>query len=272
MRLTAEIPAIRHTANVRWRSYVAVGDSFTEGLDDPYPDGTAYRGWADLVASQLAAQVGPEFAYANLAVRGRLFGRVVAEQIPPVLAMKPDLVSFAAGANDVLRRHFDPGALTTEFDKVVGQLRAVGADVILFRYAETGWPGLPAKRLVARRLAVLNEAVDRIAERHGAMLVNIGADDAFGNPLLWSTDRLHLSAAGHRRVAVHVLTALGMTPDEEWLAVPPLPAPRPWLAARRADLRWAGEHLAPWIRRRLTGRSSGDTVTAKRPSLAPFIE
>lgn len=54
--------------------------------------------------------------------------------------------------------------------------------------------------------------------------------------------------------------------------VPPHPAPTPWLAARAADLRWAGQHLAPWIKRRLTGRSSGDTVTAKRPRLGPFAD
>jgi lysophospholipase L1-like esterase len=91
---------------VQWRSFVAVGDSFTEGMDDPYPDGT-YRGWADLVASRLAVDA-PDFRYANLAIRGRLFPNVVAEQVPAALAMKPDLISFAAGGNDVLRRSFDP--------------------------------------------------------------------------------------------------------------------------------------------------------------------
>lgn len=47
-----------------------MGDSFSEGLDDPYPTG-GYRGWADLVAEALAARR-PGFEYANLAVRGRL--------------------------------------------------------------------------------------------------------------------------------------------------------------------------------------------------------
>ena len=59
---------------MNWRSFVALGDSFTEGIDDPYPDGTRYRGWADLVAGRLAAdstERGDEFHYANLAVRGR---------------------------------------------------------------------------------------------------------------------------------------------------------------------------------------------------------
>ena len=87
---------------MRWRSYVAVGDSFTEGLDDPYPDGS-FRGWADLVAARLAAEAPDGLGYANLAVRGRLFPEVIVEQVPVALAMKPDLISFAAGGNDVLR-------------------------------------------------------------------------------------------------------------------------------------------------------------------------
>jgi hypothetical protein len=66
-----------------------------------------------------------------------------------------------------------------------------------------------------------------------------------------------------------VLTALGVGADEDWLMVPPRPAATPWLAARGADLRWAGRHLAPWVKRRLTGRSSGDLVSAKRPALGP---
>jgi lysophospholipase L1-like esterase len=259
---------------VRWRSFVAVGDSFTEGLDDPYPDGLTYRGWADLVAGRLAAlaaEAGSGFGYANLAVRGRLFDRVVTEQVPPTLAMAPDLVSFAAGGNDVLRRHFDPPKLVARFDAVVGELRAAGADVILFRFADVT-RRLPGRRVVKPRVDILNDAVVATAQRHNAFLVDLWSDDEFANPLMWSVDRLHLSPAGHRRVAAHVLAALGVPAEPEWLTALPPPAPQRWLAARGADLRWAGEYLAPWVRRRLTGRSSGDTVTPKRPSLAPFIQ
>src|SRR4030095_10553403 len=118
-----------------WRSFVAMGDSFTEGMNDAYPDGT-YRGWAELGAARLAVDAGPDFGYANLAVRGRLLNRVVAEQLGPALAMKPDLVSFAAGGNDVLRPRVDPAALVRGLDPVIGRLRAAGADVILFRFAD----------------------------------------------------------------------------------------------------------------------------------------
>ena len=125
------------------------------------------------------------------------------------------------------------------------------------------------QRVVGPRAAALNDGVARLAEKHGAHLIDLYADDAFRNPLLWSADRLHMSPAGHRRVAALVLNGLGVGVDEEWLLVPPAPAPTPWLLARGADLRWAGQHLAPWIKRRLVGASSGDAVTAKRPTLGP---
>jgi lysophospholipase L1-like esterase len=248
-----------------WRSFVAVGDSFTEGLDDRVED--AYRGWADLVAGVLASRSGG-LDYANLAVRGRLFRRVVAEQVPPALAMRPDLVSFAAGGNDVLRRSFDGPAMIARFDETVARLRATGADMVVFRFADLTIR-LPGQGLIGPRVEMLNRAVGETAERHGARLVDLSVDDEFANPALWSMDRLHLSTAGHQRVAAHVLVALGVEADPAWWQPPNRPAPLTWLAARGADLAWAGRHLAPWLKRRLTGRSSGDRVTAKRPVLTP---
>ncbi len=41
--------------NAPYTSFVAVGDSFTEGMSDLLPDGS-YRGWADLLAARLAAR------------------------------------------------------------------------------------------------------------------------------------------------------------------------------------------------------------------------
>jgi hypothetical protein len=38
----------------------------------------------------------------------------------------------------------------------------------------------------------------------------------------------------------------------------------------RANADWTRTHFVPWVRRRLTGRSSGDTVQPKRPQLGPF--
>jgi lysophospholipase L1-like esterase len=251
-----------------WESYVALGDSFTEGMDDAYEDGRGYRGWADLVAGRLAA-AHPRFRYANLAVRGRLFDRVVNEQVPAALAMKPALVSFAAGGNDALRRGFDQRALEGRLSEVVDRLRGNGADVVLFRFADATHL-LPARRVIRPRLEFMNDLVQRVGDEHGAIVVDVWGDDAFLNRRLWSIDRLHLSTAGHRRVAARVLEALGVAADEAWLAPVPPPEELSWIGQRAADVRWATTHLAPWVRRRLTGRSSGDLVEPKRPTLAPM--
>nr|WP_221380922.1 SGNH/GDSL hydrolase family protein [Actinoplanes polyasparticus] len=249
-----------------WRSFVAMGDSFTEGLNDAYPDGT-FRGWADLVATRLAVDSGPDFGYANLAVRGKVMHQIVDEQLSPTLAMRPDLVSIAAGGNDALRVRVDPHALVRGLDAVVRRVRDTGADVLLFRFADVT-VNLPA--ILGRRAAVLNDGARSIARRHGCHLVDLFADDAFRHPHMWSADRLHLSPAGHRRVAGQVLNVLGVGVTEDWMLVPPAPEPTPWLLARSADLRWAREHLAPWVGRHLLGHSSGELVTPKRPELMPI--
>jgi lysophospholipase L1-like esterase len=251
-----------------WRSFVAVGDSFTEGMDDPYPDGTAYRGWADLVAGRLSEEV-PGFGYANLAIRGRLFDSVMDEQVPAALRLDPDLVSFAAGGNDVLRRGFDGPRLSRRIDELARTVRASGADLLIFRFADVSGR-LPGRRLVQPRSQALNRAVGEAADRYGARLVDLWADSEFADPLVWSVDRLHLNVYGHRRVAAHALTALGIEPDAEWWAAPPAGPLLSWAARRAADAQWARQHFAPWVRRRLTGRSSGDQITAKRPVLGPL--
>lgn len=254
---------------MRWRSYVAVGDSFTEGMNDITPDGKL-RGWADLVAGRLAADASvDDFRYANLAVRGRLFHRIVDEQVPVALEMEPHLVSFAGGGNDVLRRNFDPEPMLARFDEMVGNFRATGADVVLFRWVDLSGR-LPGRRMILPRTRMLNDAVARTGDRHGAIVIDLWEDDEFANPLLWSDDRLHMSTVGHRRVAAHVLTKLGLDPDPDWWESPGLPPRVSWPLARAQDLRWAREHLVPWVTRRITGRSSGDLIGAKRPVLGPF--
>ncbi|MEV6342093.1 SGNH/GDSL hydrolase family protein [Actinoplanes sp. NPDC051851] len=252
-----------------WRSFVAMGDSFTEGMNDGYPDGT-FRGWADLVATRLAVETGPDFGYANVAIRGRLLDQIIAEQLEPTLAMRPDLVSFAAGGNDLLRPRVDPDTLLAKIDPVVARIRAAGADVIVFRFADIAAHIPGGQRMIGARTAALNDGFREIAERHGAYLVDLFADGAYLHREMWSDDRLHLSEIGHRRAAGHALNALGVGVDEEWMLVPPMPQPTPWRLARSADLHWARHHLAPWVGRHLRGISSGDLVTAKRPVLAPI--
>ena len=123
--------------------------------------------------------------------------------------------------------------------------------------------------MLGRRAAVLNDGARDLGAKYGAYVIDLFADEAFRHPHMWAPDRLHLSPAGHRRVAGHVLNALGVGCDDKWMLIPPHPEPTPWLLARGADLRWAREHLAPWVGRHLRGHSSGEGIVPKRPQLAP---
>ncbi len=254
-------------ARKQWTSFVALGDSFTEGMADQLPDGS-YRGWADRVAEVLAAQT-PGFRYANLAIRGRLFKGVVNEQVPTALAMRPDLVSFVAGGNDALRPGFDLAIIGPRLDWVVRKLAGTGATVLLLTGADPTFL-LPGKKVVRPRAEAYNEVIREIAARHDVPLVDLWPDPGFTDSRMWAVDRLHLSDLGHRRAAGRVLAALGVEADPTWQEALPRAAPRPWLAERGADVRWAQQYFAPWIRRRLTGRSSGDGVLPKRPTLDPW--
>lgn len=250
--------------------YVALGDSTTEGLEDPYPEG-GYRGWADRLAERLAA-VNPDLLYANLAVRGRKIGQIRAEQLPRALELQPDLASVVGGINDVLRPRADVRALAGDLEAVVAALAGEGATVLVMTYPNVG-EIMAVARSVTARLLDYNERVRRIAARQGALVIDI---EAGGPPdaRLFHPDRLHANALGHERIALAAAAALGLpgVEDEDWLdPLPPLPPlpPATRREALRADAAWARAHFAPWLGRRLRGVSSGDGIEPKRPELAP---
>ena len=114
------------------RRYVAIGDSFTEGVGDHHrvlPNGV--RGWADRVAEQLS-KYEPGWEYANLAVRSKRLRHIIADQLRPAVAMKPTLVTVYAGGNDLLDIGTNIPVLLQQYDEMVAQLAATGARLLLF--------------------------------------------------------------------------------------------------------------------------------------------
>ncbi len=251
------------------KSFVAIGDSFTEGYGDYYPDGNC-KGWADRFAGMLS-EAGPGLAYANLAIRGKLLGQVINEQVPVAVALKADLISLAAGGNDLLRPGADPGSLAAAFEDAVIQLRASGSQVLLFSGFDP--VGLPLMRLIRGKCMAYNARIKDIAARHDCLHADLWSMSVLADPRQWCADRLHLAPDGHRRVALYVAEVAGLAVDEDWRTpLPPDPAGSPsWPRARRQDLRWARAYAAPWIQRRLRGVSTGDGLNAKRPDLRPLL-
>ena len=249
--------------------YVAIGDSTTEGLFDPDGNG-GNRGWADRLAEHLARAF-PGLHYANLAVRGRMAGQILEEQLEPALAMGPELVSAVAGMNDILRPSVDIEKVAGEIDDMFSACRAAGAEVITCTFGDPV-PINPWSRVLRGRMTRLNNAIRASARRHDVVLVDFAAEPAVSDPRFWCEDRLHANTEGHIRIAAAMAEALGVRVEGPRWNVP-LPA-----AARRTrrefvvgELTWARVHLWPWVMRRVRKVSSGDGIVCKRAEPLPVL-
>lgn len=259
-----------------WTRFVAVGDSFTEGMCDDERalavDGQ-YAGWADRLAAHLAdvaRQAEAEFGYANLAVRGRKLADVVGRQLEVALGLEPDLVSIVGGGNDILRPKADLDALAAALEEAVRRTRATGADVLLATPVDPA--DAPLVRATRGRAAIHTANIWSIARRHGCHVVDQWGLHALRDWRMWADDRIHMTSEGHRRVAAAAAEALGIPLEQGGWAIPLEPAPAiSRREALQANARWARQHVGPWLHRRLTGRSSGDARGPKRPEVLPLL-
>jgi lysophospholipase L1-like esterase len=250
---------------MKYQRFVALGDSCTEGLDDLLPDGR-YRGWADRVASVLDA---PGFRYANLGVRGRRLDQMLLEQVPSASALEPDLVALFGGGNDVMS-----GAscrqIARRADAMVRAVTSFAPNVAVFTLSDVS-QRMPFGWRMRPRIEALNDAVRVAAVRYGAVLVDVWDDECVRDSRYFGPDRLHLSSLGHRRLAGHLLSALGVPFDASWMA------PLDGAATPTSVLdhwRWLRDQVLPVAysrsRNKLIGRQPGDGFRPKRPTLLPF--
>jgi lysophospholipase L1-like esterase len=259
--------------------YVAIGDSFTEGVGDVRPDGS-FRGWADLVAAGLSsslAERGEPLQYANLAIRGRLLRPIVTDQLDAALALDPapDLLTLNGGGNDMLRPGVHLDELLELTEHAINRCVAAGVRIVLLSGADPT-AQLPLGRFVHRRAAYLTAGLADLCVKRDVTLVNCFADQEIREFGYWTSDRLHLNSYGHERVAGLVLHALGFGALPEpalheaalhEAALPEAAAPDAANArSLRTDARYYREHVLPWISRRLRGTSSGDNRVAKLPA------
>ncbi|KJL30821.1 GDSL-type esterase/lipase family protein [Microbacterium azadirachtae] len=236
-----------------WRRYIALGDSLTEGLCDPGPEGEL-RGWADRLALLLAAR--EPLDYANLAIRSKRVGDVCGSQLDRALQLRPDLVSILVGANDLVKQRVSIPLLATRLEDTVRQLREAGADVLL---VTAFLPGNPAARVYVRRFSAWATALAGIARRQGAILLDTDLHPQLAERPNWGEDLVHLSSRGHRFLAYRAGVALGVPLADELGALD-----EALHAAERTGAGvWWRRHALPWVWRRLHGRAAGDGRSAK---------
>ncbi len=233
----------------RFERYVAIGDSSTEGIDDPDRSG-GYRGWSRRLAQRIADVQG-SLGYANFGVRGRTTRQILRQQLAPALALRPDLATVFSGTNDVVGGRFDGVAVSHDMEEMQRALIAGGATVLTFTLPDLT-PVMPLARLIAPRIRALNEALRGAAARTGTILLDFADSPVGSDPRIWGADRIHANVIGHARIADALAHAIGLPgADDSWRRpLPPL-APKSrweWLAD---EMNWTRRYLLPWIGRGL---------------------
>lgn len=249
---------------MKFARFIALGDSFTEGMCDDLVDGN-FRGWADRVADELAKH-SSDFTYMNLAVRGKLIDQVLTEQLPHAFRYiqgASTLLSFHAGANDVLRPSYEASVTIPKYQAAVREVAKSGCTLMLFTVVEKATGEGRTAKMWEERFSTFNRAVREMAAEVGAILIDWSAAPFLADRRFLATDRLHLNAEGHHRVASGALQQLGYPFDEAWLTpLPPATQGKLGLSAL-SDVRWFFTFALPWIWRRMRGKSSGDGRVAK---------
>jgi len=226
-----------------------------------------YRGWADRVADVMA-KFHPDFTYANLAIRGKLVAQVVDEQIEAAIAQvtgPQTLISFHAGANDVIRPGYKSELVLPVYADAVRRLSASGATIILFTVLEkTGNTGRSAK-IWEQRFSEFNRNVRDVGMEVGAIIADANEEVAFSDRRFLAFDRLHLNVMGHSRVAEAVLELIELPFDAHWRdPLPPRNPPNRFLRVAVTTI-WFIAFALPWMWRRARGKSSGDGRSCKYP-------
>jgi lysophospholipase L1-like esterase len=238
----------------------------TEGMSDEIIDGK-YRGWADRVADTLAKS-NSDFTYMNLAIRGKLLKQVVENQIPAAVKFiegKQTLVSFHAGANDVLRPNYQADLSLPLYEEGVKQLTDAGATVIIFTVIDKVEGKGKTATLWHQRFSNFNENVRRVAAKYPVILFEAKNAEFLHDRRFLAFDRLHMNSEGHRRLANAVLQGLDFEFDPNW-KVPLDPAKKKNKVVRFVlNFIWIITFVIPWIWRRIRGKSSGDGRIAKYP-------
>jgi lysophospholipase L1-like esterase len=239
----------------------------TEGMCDEIVDGN-YRGWADRTADTLAKD-SPNFSYANLAIRGKLLHQVIDGQIPDAVRFitgPETLVSFHAGANDVLRPNYQAEVAFAKYERGISDLAKTGATIIVFTVVDRVEGNGKTAQLWHERFSAFNINVRAVANKYGATIIEADSAKWMADLRFLAKDRLHLNSDGHWRLSQAVLEKLGKDFDAAW-KIPLAPAgKKPWLKKNGENLLWIISFVIPWIWRRLRGRSSGDGRRAKYES------
>ena len=182
--------------------YVALGDSFTAGLEPGQPR------WPDELAKELGGH------YVNLAAVGATSEHVEREQLERALELAPDVVTIVCGANDVLfSTRPDADAYAARLSRMFVRLKRElpNAAVVTATYPDISRFVELRPRTRARvedGMRRCNAALRSVARRHDVVLMDSTEHPAASDRATFAADGFHPSAEGHKRAAAEFMRAL----------------------------------------------------------------
>jgi lysophospholipase L1-like esterase len=180
----------RHADGPLW---VALGDSTAQGLGASAPD----RGYVGLLLRRLREGQGRLWRVVNLSVTGARIADVIREQLPRVNeAGRPELVTCAIGANDVIR---------FGFQRVPAALR-----VLVHELPRGAVLATIPQGLLPRRTRELNEIIHDEAPDAGVRIADAWAHTGPPWQGKYAADDFHPNDAGYAGWCAAFADALGM--------------------------------------------------------------
>ena len=180
--------------------WVVLGDSTAQGLGAPGPHG----GYVGQTLDQLRRTTGSHWRVLNLSVSGALIRDVLADQIPQLDGLHPDLVTCGAGANDIL--YSSPGKLFSDLRTL---LAAVPEDTVMLDLPLlSGFWGIVG-RMSVPYITRINRVIGEVATERSLRVAEVSRHFVPPWAGKFSVDNFHPSQDGYRdwsRALVEALT------------------------------------------------------------------
>jgi lysophospholipase L1-like esterase len=253
-----------------YRSYVALGDSLTEGLGDFDFEVSRFGcGWADRLAELLARvayEAGESFKYANLALRGSSLYDILTAQLEDALQLRPDFVTIFAGSNDFMRAKKSHPEMRALLRGAIQRLHESGAHVLLVNTVNP--VHLKLFQPLAYKAKAMTDLINSVAAEYKVPVLDLFSVNEFANLEFWCDDMVHFSGHGHINIANRAARLIGLDQGFEETDFDQMERPdrRPL-----AVMKWTVQHVIPYLVRRVRRRSSGDGLEPKHDSYVTLI-
>jgi lysophospholipase L1-like esterase len=169
--------------------WVALGDSTAQGLGAANPK----SGYIGQSLKQLRRSTGQHWQVLNLSVSGALIRDVLADQVPKLTGLTPDLVTCGAGANDIL--YSAPARLFADLRTLLGAVPDKTVMLDLPLPAGNWWI---VGRMSVPYITRMNRVIHEVADARALPVAEVSAHFTAPWPGKFSCDNFHPSQDGYR--------------------------------------------------------------------------